>query len=213
MRKLRHREREVTSPPWVSSRSGPPTLAYWLSEVHISAHYTVAITLIWKKPKRSPFWQWETESLTKVVIYPPYTLTQRQLWAPNSVSLISVNSIQFHKYCLCKCYVPGLMLTAVVTSAYKHRHRDGRKEYATHHHLALWVRGMGNYFLGKSKSKFKQDDLGEEGWGEVEWGEMDPGRERGVTILITKISFFCFSPNVVTSLCPRRWHLKLRNKG
>lgn len=120
VRKLRHREREVTSPPWVSSRSGPPALVYWLS-VPISAHYTIVKTLIWKRPKKSPFWQWETESLTKVVIYPPYRLTQRQSRAPNSVSLISVNSIQFHKYCLCKCYVSGITLTAVVTSAYKHR--------------------------------------------------------------------------------------------
>lgn len=38
----------------------------------------------------------------------------------------------------------------------------GGKNAATGPYLAPWVRRMGSHFPGKSKFKFKQDDLGED---------------------------------------------------
>lgn len=158
----------MTSLPWVSGRSEPPTLLYWLP-VQISVHYTIAVTLSWKRPEKSPFWQVRNWGLGERSSLPKATLTQRQNWIPNPVSLIYINLIHFQQILfvqmLCARHCANCCGYIILQ---KHREAYcGCKNMTTYPHVALWVSRTWNWFPGKFKSAFKQADFGEQGWGEM----------------------------------------------
>lgn len=74
--------REMNFPPWVSGKSEPLDLLFWHT-VQISVHDTIAITLSWKRPAKSPFWQVRNWALGVRRSLPKATVTWRQNWTPN----------------------------------------------------------------------------------------------------------------------------------